>query len=175
MVIVEERKDPPDTITNLKKIAEILNSIYRATRDLGMKLAGMKMLDLIHHLDEGTLADREFVQQKIMELQASITELDKVELIFKPEDIQTSFEQKQTALNQASIDIHPIRQNMLDIWSMRNSGETEEDNKKIHVLINIMFKRIGTAIKKIQDYVIVFNRSSARKLRFNVKWTPLPK
>jgi hypothetical protein len=90
--------------------------------------------------------------------------------------MQTSFEEKQTALKKAEIPIHlDIRENILLIRSMRNSGETAEDNKKIEELMTRILKIVNSVIKEIQNYVAAFNQKSERKLSFNVKRASLPK
>jgi hypothetical protein len=178
VVIVEERKDPPDTIANLKKIAEIFSSMFTVLNQLERKLAIIEFSEgylSTEYFGEGSLADKKFVGKKIIELQSLVNELDKVKIVFQLKDIQTSFEQKQSALNDAVHSIPLIRETMLDIWARRDSGETGEDNEKIMKLINKMFKTVNSVIKDIQFYVIQFNKASARKLSFNVKWTPLPK
>ena len=127
------------------------------------------------YFEEGTSADREFVRNKLEELQSLISELDEVNLLFNQEDIQSSFNEKQSALNKAMDRIMSIRSNMLSIWAMRNSGESVEDNEKIQYLINKLFKNINDLIREIKVYVTEFNQNSVKKLKFNVKWTSLPK
>jgi hypothetical protein len=172
MVIIKERKyTTMDTISAFKKIAELFGQISLALGQLERKLTVLEFSE--SYLGEGTLADRNFVEDKIKELQLLLTEVEKVHPLFTQDDIRTSFEQKQTALNKALIFIPGIKANMLSVWEMRNSGVTEKDNKDIQRLIEKMFNSINIAIKEIQNCIKAHNQISARKLSFNVKWPPL--
>ena len=173
ILIKEDRKPIMDTISAFQRIVELFCMISVSFNQLERTLAILNFSE--GYLGEGTIADRRFVQEKIIELQSYTTELDKIYFFFKQEDIQTSFEQKQYELNKANVPVSTIRKTMISILSMQKSGITDDDNKKIKELIGIMFTNVNKVIKDIQNYVKVFNKKSARKLVFNVKWTPLPK
>ena len=173
MVIFIEKKTPPESTVVLENIARTLGMISLRLSQLERKLIILKFSE--SYFGEGSLEDRKYVEERVIEIQRFADELDKTYLLFIMEDIQTSFEKKQSALRKVEIEIPSIRQTMLSIWSMRNSGTTAEDNAKIQELILKMFKNTNYLIRKISKYVTDFNAVSARKLSFRVKWTKLPK
>lgn len=173
MVILMERQITSKADVVLKNLARILGKTAIFLRQLERELTIISFSE--GYFEEGTSADREFVRKKLEELQSLISELDEVNLLFNQEDIQSSFNEKQSALNKAMDRIMSIRSNMLSIWSMRNSGGSVEDNEKIQYLINKLFKNINDLIREIKVYVTEFNQNSVKKLKFNVKWTSLPK
>jgi hypothetical protein len=173
MIILMERQISLKTDVVLKNLAHILGKIAIFLSQLERKLTIINFFE--GYFGEGTPADREFVRRKLEELQPLISELDDMNLLFNQEGIQSSFNEKQTPLNKAMDRIKSIRSNMLSIWSMRNSGESAEDNEKIQYLIKKLFKNINDLIRGIKVYVTEFNQNSVRKLTFNVKWTSLPK
>jgi hypothetical protein len=173
MVIFIEKKILPESTVVFEKIARTLGMISLKLSQLERTLTILEFSE--SYFGEGSLKDRKYVEERIVEIQRLVAELGEVDLLFTTEDIQTSFEKKQSALRKVGINILSIRQNMLSIWSMGNSGTTTEDNSKIQELILKMFKNVNNSIRKISVYVADFNTVSARKLSFRVKWTKLPK
>jgi hypothetical protein len=85
MILIEDRKPVPDAISTFKKIDETLGMISALLSQLERKLTIIEFSERC--LEEGTWADQEFVKKKLEELQPLISDLDKVELIFKWKDI----------------------------------------------------------------------------------------
>jgi len=173
MIMFQEEKPKQDSVKALQRIAGIFWKISCLLGQVERKMLVIGFSE--NFFKEGTPADREFVRRKIMELQSLISELDEIELTLGQEDFQTPFAEKQSALNRATISLRPIRQTMLEIWGMRNSGENEDDNILIERIIRRMFISVNLVIHRIEDYVEEFNQASPQKLRFRVNWTPLPK
>jgi hypothetical protein len=173
MIIVKEKKTPLESTKALEKVAQTLGMISVKLSQLERTLTVLNFSE--SYFGEGSIEDRKYVAERIVEIRKFVAELDEVNLLFTQKDLGTSFEKKQSALRKVEINIPSIRQNMLSVWGMRNSGATAEDNPKIQELMLKMFKNVNDVIRSINEYVIDFNTISARKLAFKVKWTALPK
>jgi hypothetical protein len=173
MIVFVEKKTPSESTIALKNIAEMLRLISTGMSQIARKLTILEFSE--SYFEEGSAEDRKFVANKIIELQGYVSKLDEVALQFDRKDLQTSFEEKRSAVNRAQIEITAIWENMLLIWGMKDSGDTPEDNEKIKTLILKMFNVVNTLIHHIAGYITDFNTISARKLSFKVKWTAPPK
>ena len=174
MVIVQEKKEELTSERKLEKIVSLLGSISLSLDQLAMRLGIITFKE--GYIQEGTLDDRKYVDQKIKELQSFANQLEEINLFLnKQEDLQSSFEKKQGKLTHAQKLLPLIKGAILDIWKMKDSASSLEDNQIIINLMKLMFNRINSMIKKIEIYVIEYNKISNRKLDFKVKWTPLPK
>jgi hypothetical protein len=177
MLIFKEKKAPPKEATAvLEDMVRIMGRLATATSRLAMKLVTSQLLEDICEsaLAEGTPADRKFVADKIKEIQAFVKELDTVNLIFERKSLETSFMEKQQSLMYLQGSIPALHANMLTVWSMKDSGDTPEANKRIKLLLFKMFDVVNTDIQQLNVYVKTFNLLSAKKLSFKVKWTDLP-
>jgi hypothetical protein len=174
MVIIREKKDAPmESTMALVKIAGTFARISSCVSQIETTLSRLQFRESYFH--EGSQADRKFVKDRIIALNRLLQELDDIRLSFISADVITSFEQKQQSLRCAQDHIQDIRSNMLSIWDMRKSGDTQDDRDEIERLSRKMFIPIRASIRAIFEYVSAFNKLSARKLSFKVTWTPLPK
>jgi hypothetical protein len=171
MLILVEK----DTRSNGEKLKDIASNLDRLTwlvNQLARRVAVIQLSE--SYLIEGTLEDRKFVAEKIQEIQAIVTRVDKIILVFETKDLSAP-QEKQRYLKSVVNDIDILRNDMLALWEMRNSGDTPEDNTTIQNITGILFGNVNGLLKKLKKYVDDFNAASHVKLTFNVKWTPLPK
>lgn len=170
MIIVEEKK-----LNNSEKLKLIVSKLDRLASLVNMLTTTVGVLQFSEsYLNEGTMEDRRFVETKIREIQTLTYELDQINLEFESNDLLSPAE-KQQRLNKAIVDADVIRSGMLDLWGMRNSGSTPRDNETIVSIVKLLFTRVNKVLKLLKKYVDDFNAASHVKLRFSIKWTPLPK
>jgi hypothetical protein len=170
MIIIEDK-----VLDNNEKLKLIISKLDRLATYASQLSRTVTILQFSeNYLGEGTLEDRKFVEQKIRQIQTLVSELDKVNLQFENADL-SSPQEKQRWLKRAVVDIESIRESMLQLWKMKNSGDTPEDNKTIHNITKILFANTNNVIKRLKQYVDDFNAASYVKLVFRLKWTPLPK
>ena len=171
LTFVQENSSKRKAINSFKSLRILLAGISTLLSQLSRGLAILQFHE--GYLKEGTVEDRAYVEDKIKKLQPLINQLDKVKSLF---DLKESIPHAeiQMELNLSTVNLKAIRGNMLDIWSMRNKGGTEKDNKKIQDLINLLFKNINLLLGQILTYVTEYNRINETKLAFKVKWGKLP-
>lgn len=167
----KEDKKPVRT-EPLKEFVRILNLISIYTSELAVVVAVIQYFD--GHLEEGSIEERKQADGLIKKLNKLFSELDKVCASLE-NGMNLSVAEKQDELDEAKIAISSIRDNMLELWELRNAGRTQKDNDVIHSITLKLFSHIAGAIKRLQKYVNKFNLTSPTKLKFNVKWTALPK
>jgi hypothetical protein len=162
----------PKKLKTVREVTQVLAKIDLSLSQIERKLLVLRLPESF--MGEGTPADRIFVNNKIKELQSLVSEIDNAIILFAHEDIST-FNEKKAVIALAQMHIGSIRDRMLSIWEMRNSGSTLKENEKIEAIITTLFKNANNVIQELNKYAALFNPTSPKKLTFRVKWTPFPK
>lgn len=68
---------------------------------IDLKIAIIKFSE--SYFNEGRVEDREFVRNKIVELQRILNELDEVRLMLMADDLRTSFSEKEISLKKGKL------------------------------------------------------------------------
>ena len=127
----------------LKLIVSKLTQLAAATSQLVRYMAVLQLPE--GYIEEGTIADRRFVDKKIQEIFVLVADLDRIILVFDHGDLSAP-QEKQGHLNRAIIAVDALRSDMLDVWKMRNSGDTQEDNTKIQNVVKTLFSNVNTVL-----------------------------
>ena len=175
MIIVREDRSPKDNAKVLRDISNLLEEISISTNQLARHWSALNLYETFIKFEEGTMEQRRQVEMAVNDLNRQMKELNKVVLLFNSKDTSIAIAEKQSHLNKAKIAVDAIQRDMLAVWSIRNAGDTPEDNTVIQDIIKVMFAAVNGLLKKIDQYVEDFNKESYVKLNFKVKWTPLPK
>ena len=171
MEIAEEKKTTrTKTEQSLYNISELLFKIATELGELSQGLALRQYRE--YYLKEGSPADRKFVEDRIKKLQPLIKYLKDTRLILKPSE-NNNYTDMQNALTTAQASIKEIRTYMIEIWSMRNSGDSPKENTTIQKIINNLFVEIKTHLTTIQTFVNAYNSQNILRLKFKVIWTKI--
>lgn len=168
---LEEDKKPVKT-ESLKAFVRRLDVMSTYLNELAAVVAVMQYFD--GQLYEGSIEQRKHANKLIEELIKLLSELDNVKL-YVSNDVNLSISEKQRELTHAKGTVNSLHDRMLALWELRNTGRTRKDNDIIRGTTLKLFASIVKGIKDLQKYVNDFNEVSLIKLKFNVKWTALPK
>jgi len=169
---VQEKVSKGKVKNSFKDVLILLENISLYLSQLSRGLAFLNFHE--GYLEEGTIKDRAYVEDKIKKLQPLIEQLDKAKFIFDSKE-KVSQAEIQSELNLSSVNLKALHEDMLCIWSMRNKGKSEKDNERIQDLMKTLFANVCAMLKQIQGYVEEYNQVNETKLVFKVKWSKLPK
>ena len=167
---INEDRRYPKAIDSLKEVSSLTVKLFVY---LGKLERALSTIMVKHMMNEKVLQEEEKDVLKLLsEIQSFIDQLDRVILLFKAGDI-TPPQALQKELDEIKDNLEIAKQNLKDLWELRNENNLENYNIAIQRLAEKAHRTVVTLLKKIEKYVNDYNKENLKKLNFKLKWTKL--